>query len=144
NLDLLLAVALARLAPASRFVKAEALGLVAAHFGIGNLGEELPDQVEDASIGRRVGAGRIADRVLIDVDDLVDVINAENVIVGGARRASAVQLAGQRVVEHFVDQRTLARAADTGDDDERAEGKRHVDVLEVVLPGASYRQGDSS
>ena len=35
--------------------------------------------------------------------------------------AGAVQLAGERVVQDLVDERALARAADAGDGDERAE-----------------------
>ncbi len=133
HLDLLLAVALARLAAAARLVEAEALGLVAAHLRLGQLGEQLADQVEDAGVGRRVGAGRIADRVLIDVDDLVDVLEAEDVVVSADGDAGAVQLAGQGVVQDLVDQRTLARAADAGDGDEGAEREGDVDVLQVVL-----------
>ena len=121
HLDLLLAVALARLAAAARLVEAEAPRLVAAHLRLRQLGEQLADQVEDAGVGRRVRQRRVADRVLIDVDDLVDLLQAEDVVVGRAGGAGAVQLAGQRVVQDLVDQRTLARAADAGDGDERAE-----------------------
>ena len=82
HLDFLLAVAFAGLTAAARLVEAESLGLIAAHFRFGQLGEELANQIEDAGIGRRVRVGRIADRVLIDVDDLVDLFQPENVIVG--------------------------------------------------------------
>ena len=54
--------------------------------------------------------------------------------------AGAVQLAGEGVVQHLVDERALARAADAGDGDERAEREGDVDVLEVVLAGAADDQ----
>ena len=63
-----------------------------------------------------------------------------NVVVGAGRRAGAVQLAGQRVVENLVDERTLARAAHAGDGDEGPEREGDVDVLQVVLAGALHRQ----
>ena len=72
HLDLLLPVAFARLAAAAGYVEAETLGLVAAHARLGQLGEELANQIEDAGVRGRVGVGRVADRILIDVDDLVD------------------------------------------------------------------------
>ena len=97
-------------------------------------GEQLADQIEDAGVGRRVGQRRIADRVLIDVDDLVDVFQTEDVVMGGGRGAGAVQPAGQGLVQNFVDQRTLARAAHARDGDEGAERKGHVDVAQIVLP----------
>src|SRR5262249_39592488 len=52
----------------------------------------------------------------------------------------AVELAGQRVVQDFVDERTLAGAADASDGDEATERDADVDVLEVVVAGADDRQ----
>ncbi len=98
HLDLLLAVALARLAAAARLVEAEAPRLVAAHLAPpADWANSCADQVEDAGVRRRVGRRRVADRVLIDVDDLVDVFQAEDVVVGGGGGAGAVQPAGQSV-----------------------------------------------
>ena len=105
-------------------VEAEPPRVVAADLRLGQLGEQFADQIEDAGVGRRVRRRRVADRVLIDVDDLVDVFEAADFVVGRAGGAGAVQLAGERVVEHLVDQRTLARTADAGDGDERAERER--------------------
>ena len=86
HLDLLLAHSLARLAAAAGLVEAEPPRVVAADLRLGQLGEELADQVEDAGVGRRVGRRRVAERVLIDVDDLVDVLEAANVVVRRRRR----------------------------------------------------------
>src|ERR1700676_825414 len=90
HLDLLLAVALARLAAAAGLVEAEAARMIAADLGLGKLSEKLANEIEDAGVRRRVGAGRIADRVLIDADDLVDVLQPENIVVGGAHWSGAV------------------------------------------------------
>ena len=121
-------------------MKLKRRGLIAAHLGLGELSEELADQVEDAGVRRRVGTWRIADRVLIDANDLVDVLQAENVVVGSRRGAGTVQFAGEGVVENLVDERAFARAADAGHRDEGAEREADVDVLEVVLAGAFDRE----
>src|SRR5262249_3768025 len=136
HLDALLAVALARLAAAARLVETEALRLPAAHLGFGKAGEQFADQVENAGVRRRVGAGRVAERLLIDLDELVDVLQAKDVVVGGAGSAGAVQLAGERVAKDLVDQRRFTGAADSGDGDQAAERKPNVDVLEVIMAGA--------
>ena len=84
------AVALARLAAAARLVEAEAARLVAANLRLGQLGEQSADLVEDLDVRRRVRARRAADRRLVDVDDLVDVLRAVDAIVLADRDALAV------------------------------------------------------
>jgi hypothetical protein len=134
HLDLLLAVALARLAAAARLVEAEAPRLVAAHLRLRQLREQLPDQVEDAGVRRRVRRRCVADGALIDVDDLVDLLQAEDVVVGRDHRPRPVQPPRQRLIQHLVNKRALARAADAGHGHERPQREAHVDVLQVVLP----------
>ena len=99
-------------------VRAGALGVRAEQRGLDavRLRERRPDRVEDAGVGRRVGAPRAADRGLVD---------------DRHRRVGPGQAA--------VDQRALAGAGDAGHRDEHAE--RHVDrdVLEVVEPGVPDR-----
>src|SRR5207244_1150218 len=105
--------------------------------------------VEDLDVRRRVGARRAADRRLVDVDDLVDVFDASDALVGadGVRltiflavgfflrllRAKSIP-AQQSFLENVVDQRTFARAADAGDTHKEPQGDFDVDVLEVILP----------
>ena len=76
HLDLEGAVALAVLAAAALHVEAEAARAVAANPRLWDAGEELGDRAEEAGVGRRVGARRPADRALVDLDDLVDVVRA--------------------------------------------------------------------
>jgi hypothetical protein len=59
-------------------VEGEAARLVAARLGLGQAGEPLADRREGADIGGRVGARRAADRRLVDVDDLVEVLEAQS------------------------------------------------------------------
>ena len=76
HLDLHETVALARLAPSALHVEREAPRSVAANLRLGQLGEELADRREQAGVRRRIRARRAADRTLVDVDDLVDVLEA--------------------------------------------------------------------
>jgi hypothetical protein len=83
HLDLDDAVALAGLAAAALDVEGEAARLVAARLGLRQAGEPVADRREGAGIGGRVGARRAADRRLVDVDDLVDELEALDAVVLG-------------------------------------------------------------
>ena len=88
HLDLDRAVARAGLAAAALDVEREPALQVAAHLRLGRRGEQLADVVEDAGVGRGVGPRRAADRRLVDVDHLVDVVEAGDPLVptrGSAR-----------------------------------------------------------
>ena len=89
--------------------------------------------VEHARVRRGVRARRAPDRRLIDVDDLVEVLDAGDRLVQPGRMLRPVDLLHQRLLEDVVDQRGLPGARHAGDGDERAERERDVDVLEVVL-----------
>ena len=106
HLDLDDAIALAGLAAAAFDVEGEAAGLVAARLGFGQAGEQFADRREGARIGGRVGARRAADRRLVDVDDLVEMLDAFDAVERGGGFAGAVEAARQRLVErvdHKVD-----------------------------------------
>ena len=81
HLDAQLALSLAGLAAPAVDVEREAPRLVAAHLALGQLGEQLADLVEQAGVGARVGARRAPDGRLVDVDDLVEVLQAFDAVV---------------------------------------------------------------
>ena len=93
-----------------------------------------------AGIGRRVRPRRAADRRLVDVDHLVDVLDA--VDPRRARRPTSPRRSGdgERGVQRIDDERALARARHPGHAVMRAERKLDVDVAEIVLPGAAHDQ----
>src|SRR6185369_2987952 len=74
HLDLDDPVALAVLAAAALDVEREAARPVAADARLGHAGEELADRGEQADVRRRVRTRRPADRALVDLDDLVDLL----------------------------------------------------------------------
>ena len=124
HLDPLLPVALAGLAPAAGHVEAEPARRVAADLGLGQLGEQLADQVEHAGVGGRVRVGRRSQGRLIDVDDLVDLVQALDLLVGPGGEPGAVQRLGGGLPEDVLDQRALARAADARHDGDDPSGMR--------------------
>src|SRR4029079_883156 len=93
------------------------------------------DRGERAGVGRRIRARRAADRRLVDVDDLVEVLDALDAVVRGGGFAGAVDLAGQRLVQRVDQQRRLAAAGDAGDAGEQAQRNLGGEVLQVVAAG---------
>ena len=68
--------AFAGLAAPALDVEGEAPLGVAAHLRLGQRREEVADLVPDLAVGRRVAARRAADRALVDLDDLVEMLEA--------------------------------------------------------------------
>ena len=64
--------------PAAPDIEGESPGAVAPGLGVLRGGKELPDVVEQAGVGGRIGAGGAADGGLIDGDDLVQKFFALN------------------------------------------------------------------
>ena len=121
-------------------LKREPAGLVAARLALGQAGEPLADRRERAGVGRGVGARRAPDRRLVDVDDLVEVLEALDAVVRGGGLAGAVDLARQRLVERVDQQRRLAAAGHAGDAGEQAERNLGGDVLQIVAAGVDHLQ----
>ena len=141
HLHVLEAGAAARRAAPRAGVEAEGARRVAALLRQRLGGEQGADAVEGADVAGGVRARGLADRRLVDEDDLAERLVAAQPRVPprfldgeAARRLEAA-------VEHVLDQRRLAGAADAGDADEAVEGDPHVDAPEVVLGGAEDLQG---
>src|SRR5206468_6912896 len=126
HLDLDLAVAAADLATAALDVEAEATRLVAARARLLRAAEQVADLIEDARVRRRVRPRGAADRRLVDVDDLVDVLEPADPPVRAGPQLGAMQPIGDRAVQDLVDERALAGARHACHAAEDAE--RDVDV----------------
>ena len=87
HLDLDRAVALARLAAAALHVEGEAARAGSRAPSPPAWREQLADLVEHAGVGRRVRPRRAADRRLVDVDDLVEVLDALDASCAGRARS---------------------------------------------------------
>jgi hypothetical protein len=126
------AVALAGFAAAARDVEREAPGAVAALLGGIGFGHQLADRREQAGIGGRVAARRAADGGLVDVDDLVEIVDARDIVMRRRLGACAVYLACRFGIQRVVDQGGLARAGDAGHAGEQADGKSTVTFLRLL------------
>ncbi len=62
-------------------IKAKATGAVAANFGLRRTGKQLTDRGEQTGVRSRVGAGRAANRRLVDDNGFVQLFDAFDVIV---------------------------------------------------------------
>ena len=132
HLDLDDAVALAGLAAPALDVEGEAARLVAARLGLGQAREPLADGREGAGVGGRVGARRAADRRLVDVDHLVEVLQALDAVVLARVLARVVEAARHGLVERVDQQRGLAAAGHAGDAGQQAQRHLGRHVLQVV------------
>ena len=135
HLDLDLAVALAGLAAAAGDVEREAPGAVAARAALRQRREEGAQVVPEPDVGGRVGARGAADGRLVDVDDLVDELDALELLVGAHGALGAVHGIGERRRDGIRDQRALARTRDARDHREGAELDLGTYVAKVVGTG---------
>ena len=135
HLDLDDAVALAGLAAAALDVEGKPPGLVAARLGFGEAGEPFADRRERAGIGRGIGARGAADRRLVDVDDLVDMLQPLDAVVRRGAFAGVVEFSRDRLVEGVDQQRRLAAAGDAGDAGEQPQRNFRRDVFQIVAAG---------
>jgi len=110
------------------------------HARLGQLCEAAPDLVEDLDVRGGVAARRPADRLLVDADDLVELIEAEDRAVVPDAAGGAVVAARQRRGDHVVYEGRLARARDARHRRQHAERELHVEIREVVLAGAGDLQ----
>ena len=94
HLDLDDAVPLARFASSAVDIEREPPRLIAARFGFRQLREQVADMGEDPGVGGRVGTGRSADRRLVDIDHLVDMLQP-SIVSYGSGVDGIVKFAGQ-------------------------------------------------
>ncbi len=132
--------AVAGFAPAALQVEAEPAARIAVQPGLLLLGEHFADEIEHLDVGGRIGTGRPADGLLVDVDDLVHEVQPLDAGVLPLAEARAVEPVGQRGVQGQVHQRALAGAGDAGDERQRAQREGGVDALKVVQARPAHCQ----
>lgn len=126
------ACSLAGVATASGHIEGETAGLVATHTGAGQLGKEIADVVEYADIGGRIGTRGASDGRLVDLDYLVDILDAGDALVGQRTLLGMIEMGVEDGMEGLVDEGALSATAHACNADE--ESQRNVEryALEVV------------
>src|SRR4029077_4758203 len=82
-----------------------------------------------------------ADGGLVDLDDFIDLIGADDFAMRAGRLLGAIEFLREGAVENVVDQGGFAGAGNGGDDGEQTERQRDVDVFQVVGAGAENLDG---
>src|SRR5229473_3229939 len=135
------AIALAGFATATFDVEAEAAGAIATFARFREHGEEFTDGREDAGVGGGIGARGAADGSLVDLDDFVDLIGADDFAMRPGRFLGAIEFLGEGAVENVVDEGGFAGAGDAGDDSEQTQGEGDVDIFQIVCAGGENLDG---
>ena len=107
--------------------------------GLGGAGEQLADVGQEAHIGGRHRARGAADGAVIHFQDAVHLGPAGDAAAGAGRIVAVVELVGQVLVEHFLEQRGLAGPGDAGNPDQAPQGQVGPDAFEVVGRGPRSR-----
>ena len=113
-------------------VEGKAGGGIAAHAGFGKLGEEGADVVEEFDVGGGAGARGLADRRLVDLVAVLEILEADGFVV---RRFFRLLLAGD--TETATHERRLAGAGDACENCKTPERDLNVEIVEIVQ-GAAF------
>ena len=124
------AVAFALGAASTLGIEGEAGGFEAAHAGLGELGEEGADVIEEFDVGGWAGAGCLSDGRLIDLIAGFDGFVAGDFFIGRFRVLSAVIDCGYS--EALVHEGGFSGAGDAGQHGEPAERDGGGNVFEIV------------
>ena len=133
HLDLFLPLTLAGFATSALDIEAESAGCIRPQPGVRRLGEQRTDVVENLGVGGGVGSRRSPDGRLVDLDNLVDMLDAGDLLVSASAPSGQMELVRDPAIENVLDQRALAGARHAGDTDESSERELHIDVSEIVL-----------
>ncbi len=129
HLDLHLSLALAGLTAAAAEVEGKAGRGVAAHPRLGGSGKHLADGIEGLGVGDGVGAGGAADGRLVHHQYPLEMLPAQDVVVGPGFPRGIPKLPSHPPVEDLLHQGGFARAGNACYTDEKAHGKAHIDPL---------------
>ena len=134
------AVSLAGLAPPAFHVEGEPGGCKAPHFGLLGAGKQGAHIVKQPRVGGGIGAGRAAYWGLIYLDHLVQILQAQNLLVRPGMGVGPVQASCQLFIEDFIYQGGLAGAGNPGYAHQLSQGDFHVHLLQVILGRPFYFQ----
>ena len=122
HLDLANAISLAGLATAALHIERESSRFVAVDARFWEHGEQAADFIEYLDVGRGVAARSPADRSLIDVDHLVELLESVYGVMPTDSRRRVVEFSGERRVENVIYERRLSGTRNAGHGRHYAQG----------------------
>ena len=131
------AIALAGGTPSRFDIEAEPSRCVAAFFGIGKLCVKFSDFIKQLDIGSRVAVRCAANGRLINGDHFVELFQPDDFIKVARIANSSVEFFTQRFDQDFVDEGTLAAAADAGNANKSTQWNFDRDIFQIVMPRAT-------
>ncbi len=132
HLDLDDPVPLAGLAASALDVEGKPSRLIAAQLGLGSLGEKVAYECERPGICSRIRSRGSANRRLVDIDHLINMLQPQNLLVGQRFPAWIVESAAQNRIQCLLDQCRFARSGDPGHADKLAQRDIDIDLFQVI------------
>ena len=108
HLDLYNTVSGAGLTTSTLHIEGETPLGIASLLGILGAGKEVTNQVEDAGIGCRIGAGGSSNRALVNVYDFIQSFQALHLSEFSGNHFGLVQHLGTMLMDDFIDERGLS------------------------------------
>ena len=136
HLDLNLSVALACFAATAAHVKGETSRRVAARLRLRRTRKQRAKIIPQANVRSRVGTRRAANRRLVDIDNLIDALDALELFVRAHRTRRTVNGIRKGRRDGVGNQGALARSRHAGNNRKRTKLDLGGNVFEVVGAGA--------
>jgi len=127
---------LADFAPAANYVETEPTGFVPPDLSFGQVGKQRPDVGKHPRISSGVAPWSPTDGALVNVDHLIEVLEAGDFLVVHRPLYAVVEMLPQNRIQRFVDQCGFARTAHSGNAGEGSQRNFNIDVLQVVARSA--------
>ena len=126
-------VTAACLTSSALYIKTESSFLISFCLGICCCCKKISDLVKYPGISRRIGTWSTANRWLVNIDNLIQLVCSQNILMFSRNHSCPVQISCQAFIKNLIDQRALTWArnsCDTGHDPKRY---LHIDILEIIL-----------
>ena len=110
-------------------IKTESSLLVSARLGIRCSSKQISDHVKHTGIRCRIWARCTSDRWLIDINDLVQLLKAQNIVMISGDTSRTVQSLCKVLVQYLICQWTLSRSGYSGNTGHDAQWNIHINIL---------------
>ena len=100
--------------------------------------EQIADQIENTCVSCRIRTWASADRRLVDVDNLIQLIQSCDIIMFARFYLRPVQRSRQMLIQDLIDKRTFSGTGYACHTGHYAKWELHINILQIVLSGTKY------